>query len=105
VAAETPAQRHWFSEFSPRTSEDIGLTNSFIDEWSVLAECDILLVPNSTYAYTAAMVNPNLIEAWRPSLPHGGMVRFDPWNDTPLRYDRIEGYPQILQEIEDDSRQ
>ena len=72
------------------------LSGSPEEDWADLAHCDIVLCPNSTYSYAAAMMNPNLKEAWRACLPAGGFVRFDPWDSTPLLYDQCEVYWKIL---------
>ena len=72
---------------------------SFVDDWINLRACDILLIPNSTFSFTAAMMASKPLEAWRASLPHRGFVRFDPWNATPLLYDRAEDYRNLLDQL------
>jgi len=80
--------------YEPRTARSIGLKGTFTDDWTILRNCDVILCPNSTFSFTAAMANPQLSEAWRASLPCGRFVKFNPWNDTPLLYDKIEDYPE-----------
>jgi hypothetical protein len=69
------------------------------EDWTALARCDVLLIPNSTFSFTAAMMNRNLAEAWRASLPDGGFVPFDPWDALPLLDDRAQNYLSTLDSL------
>ena len=82
-------------DFKPPVKPII-LSGTATEDWADLSHCDIVLCPNSTFSFAAAMMNPNLKEAWRASLPAGSFVRFDPWNATPLLYDKCEKYWQLL---------
>jgi hypothetical protein len=95
VATEDPQQLEWFRDYNPATAESIGLTGYFVADWAVLSYCDVLLAPNSTFAFTAAMANCDLREAWRATLPAAGFELFDPWNDVALRYEKGRNYPHL----------
>src|SRR5208283_4295217 len=80
VAAEDPKVVDWFAGYDPLTCRSMGLSYNYIDEWTMLRACDVILMPNSTFSFTAAMANPMLMEAWRASLPDNGFKRIDPWD-------------------------
>jgi hypothetical protein len=66
----------------------------FYPSFYLLSRCDILLIPNSTFSFTAAMTG-SLRECWRSSLRAGGFIRFDPWNDDPLERERAEQFGHL----------
>ena len=67
----------------------------FFPDWWVLAQCDYLVISNSTFGFTAAMMNEDLKELWRSSLPHGYFEKIDPWDSRPFRTERVEDYPDL----------
>lgn len=95
VSVEEPQYLEWFRDYNPCTATDVGLSNHYVAEWAMLSYCDVIVMPNSTFSFTAAMANQNLQEAWRATLPAGGFERFDPWCDTPMRYERGCDYPHL----------
>ena len=95
IAAEDPAIVDRFAAFRPQTARDMGMAGTFTDDWRMLNACDMVVMPNSTFSFTAAWLNPQLKEAWRANLLVGGFGKIDPWNTTPLRYERIEDHPEI----------
>ena len=99
VAAEDPAAVQRFCRYDPVTSRDVGMAGTFTDDWMMLKQCDIILMPNSTFSFTAAMANPHLKQAWRASLPAGRFVPIDPWRATPLQFERAENYRRRLGRI------
>ena len=99
VASEDPAAVRRFRRYQPITAHDVGLAGTFTDDWRMLRQCDIILMPNSTFSFTAAMANPHLKQTWRASLPEGRFVQIDPWNTTPLLYERAENYRHHLGRI------
>lgn len=62
----------------------------FVPDWYLLTQCDSLVISNSTFGFTAAMMNENLKELWRSSLPHGYFEQIDPWDSRPFRTERCE---------------
>lgn len=90
--------RH-FAAYEPVTSADLGEAlpaYDFYRDFYVLQHSDILLIPNSTFSFTAAMLNTGLQRAYRSRLPLRGFEAFDPWDSKPLDQDwpsRVEAYP------------
>jgi len=66
----------------------------YYPDFYLLTQCDTLLCSNSSFSIMAAMLNKRAPVCWRPSLPAGRMVRFDPWNTDVLLRDNIEDYPE-----------
>lgn len=67
----------------------------FFPDWYLLTQCEILLVPNSSFSFTAAMLAPNLRELWRSHLPTQAFEAIEPWNAMPLEQDRAEDYKHV----------
>ena len=66
----------------------------FYPDFYLLSQCDVLLIPNSTFSFAAAMLGTPR-ECWRSSLKTAQFDRFDPWNDQPLQYELVENYPHL----------
>lgn len=60
-----------------------------------LSQCHVLVISNSTFGFSAAMMNPYLRECWRSSLPHAGFEKIDPWDSRPMRLERCEDFPDL----------
>ena len=80
------------AEFSPVTANDLGVVlpdraaeqNFFVDHY-VLSQCDVVGISNSTFGFTACMLNPRGRTFARASLTAPEhFVEFDPWNAEPL---------------------
>lgn len=56
----------------------------FIYDHYALSHCDCLLTSNSTFSFTAAMLNEQGREFYRPDFEQKKMVSFDPWDSEPL---------------------
>lgn len=87
-----------FAAWRPVSAADLGPGVpgvGFATDYFVLSRCDVLLGSNSTFSFTAAMLNPGGGEFHRPSLRTRDFVRFDPWSDPPLLWDRLEDHPEI----------
>lgn len=50
-------------------------------EWQLLRMCDILLLGNSTYGFTAGWLSQHLREMWRSDLASQAFKLINPWND------------------------
>lgn len=68
-----------FKEYRPKTfSED-----NFLCDYYMLQHADILLISNSTFSFTAAMLNETG-KFFRPDFVQEKMVPFDPWDSEPI---------------------
>ena len=79
--------RQAFEAHTPLFCEDLvaGLADApFLADWQVLRRADVVLAANSSFSFTAAMLNETSPKALRPSLHAGGFIPFDPWADKAL---------------------
>jgi hypothetical protein len=76
---EIEKAREDFKEYDPATFKD----DNFLCDWYILQKADILLISNSTFSFTAAMLNEGL-KCWRPDFEKKEMVLFDPWDSEPI---------------------
>ncbi len=118
IATETPALVAEFAEYSPLTTTDMGIDlqsqpladytyldrdlelkkswqMDFFPDWFFLSQCHVLLMPNSTFSFTAAMFSDNLCHLYRSDLPSQEFAEIDPWNGVPITYDQAEDYKRI----------
>jgi len=119
IAAEDRRIVDQFAPYAPVvTAEELGVTMSseplencvylakdakdkqphimdFFSDWWLLSKCDVIVGSNSTFSFTAAMLNDGLLEYWRSSLPAAGFEAIDPWNARPFRTERVEDYPEL----------
>lgn len=107
-----------FAEYNPVLAEDLGVDlkaeplssytylhhdmkardphqMDFYPDFWLLQNCEVIVAGNSTFSFTAAMLNANLNGFWRSHLPTQSFVRVDPWNAHPLTWDKTEDYPHI----------
>jgi hypothetical protein len=88
-----------FAEYAPVSAASLGpplAEHDFYRDFYALQHCDVLLIPNSTFSFAAAMANRGLKAAYRSVLPSRGFEPFDPWNSKPLQqtWDAyVERYP------------
>jgi hypothetical protein len=114
IAAENQDEIHEFSKYNPIISQDIieqkqthysgynylpsdieaGNTNWFPD-WFMLANCDVLLIGESSFSFSAAMMNRNLQECWRSVLSEQTFRNIDPWDSYPLVREHLNDFPNI----------
>lgn len=118
VATEDRSLVDAFSDYSPLTTDDLGVKLNaeelpeyeylsldrtvrepwqldFFPDFYTLCLCDHLLMPNSTFSFFAAMLNTTLKACWRSDLATQTFERIDPWNARPLTYDVAEDYKHI----------
>lgn len=51
-----------------------------IRDFYTLTQCDVLLISNSTFGFTASMLNERATEFYRPRLLLEKLIAYDPWN-------------------------
>jgi len=56
----------------------------YFRDWLLLTQCDRLAISNSTFSFSAAMMNERCTEFVRPDPARNSLVPFDPWNAEPL---------------------
>ncbi|HLX36304.1 MAG TPA: alpha-1,2-fucosyltransferase, partial [Candidatus Binataceae bacterium] len=56
----------------------------YFRDWLLLTQCDRLAISNSTFSFSAAMMNERCTEFVRPDPDRKTLVPFDPWNAEPL---------------------
>jgi len=92
-----------FAEFSPVTAQFLGATlpskydalplsdgqkqldAKFFPDWYMLTMSDVLIISNSTFSFSAALLNRSAQRFYRPTF-EGDFVPFDPWNSEPLLF-------------------
>ncbi|MDA9981560.1 hypothetical protein N9H39_02250 [Gammaproteobacteria bacterium] len=87
VAADTPDVVEQFADYNPISAKDLGFSMpvlSFLPDWWVCREADVLAIPNSTFSLTAAMLNEKATQFFRISPDTERLVPFDPWNTDVL---------------------
>ncbi len=118
VATEDRSLVDEFAAYNPITTDDLGVTldanemkdygylprdRAVRDPWQLdfypdfyaLTMCDYLLMPNSSFSFVAAMLNPFLQKCWRSDLPTQSFVEIDPWDAKPLTDDKAEDWDHI----------
>lgn len=88
------AVRHWFRKYSPVTSLEFGtllpdrLRDSgvgFYPDFFVMTQADVLAISNSTFSFSAAMLNERATIFVRPHFDlETRFTTFDPWDADPL---------------------
>lgn len=117
IASEDPIDAEAFAEYRPVVStemlplsaEPYPVYNYLISElnsptptsmdwfpdWYFLSQCRVLLIGNSTFGFTAAMMNPQLKECWRSKLSTQSFERIEPWNAAPITREDLRDHPGI----------
>lgn len=118
VASEDRKLVREFEEFDPEIAESLGVEFAteempeynylprdlearepwqldWYPDFYLLSQCHILIIPNSTFSFVAAMLNPHLRALYRSHLPTQEFRQIDPWDTYPLEHDRAEDYKQI----------
>lgn len=67
----------------------------FFPDWYVMQHADIVVAAESTYSVSAAMMNKNLREFWRPRLSLRGFEQCDPWNMEVSPREHLDDYPGV----------
>lgn len=83
-----------FSKYNPVTSKDLYPRfprPDFYPDFYMLTQCDIMIISNSTFSFTASMLNKNAGLFLRPDIDAKKLIQYDPWNSLPL-LNRIRSY-------------
>lgn len=79
-----------FAEFNPITYRDL-MPNlgeqSFLLDFYVMKSANAVLTSNSSFSFSASMLNENARIFLRPDLLQKKMIPFDPWNSPVLLRD------------------
>lgn len=70
-----------FAEYTPHA---FASEAEFLYDFYALCNCDYLLISNSTFSFTAAMLNVKGKEFYRPDFRAKKLISFEPWNAAPL---------------------
>ncbi|MGB3534837.1 MAG: FkbM family methyltransferase [Microcoleaceae cyanobacterium] len=84
IASDEPAKVvHDFSEYQPLTAQDLGADlpqARFYPDFYLLSHCNIMAISNSSFSFTASLLNEKCKFFFRPHLPSKKLIPFDPWN-------------------------
>jgi len=73
-----------FKKYNPRMCKpNTEAMSTFLDHY-ILQHCDVLLTSNSTFSFTAAMLNEKGKEFYRPDYQEKRLTAFDPWDSDPI---------------------
>lgn len=117
VASEEPDDYKAFAKYKPITSLDLlslsklpytvynylrcdrerptPISMDWFPDWYLLTQCDVLVFGNSTFSFTAAMMNRGLQQAWRSRLSTQEFERIDVWNEWPMVREDVREYPDV----------
>jgi len=76
-----------FIHYHPLTIKDLNTElpeAPFYPDFFILTQCDILAISNSTFSFSAALLNQRAKHFFRPDFIHEKLVSFDPWDSKPL---------------------
>ncbi|PXF45908.1 Galactoside 2-alpha-L-fucosyltransferase 2 [Gracilariopsis chorda] len=84
-----------FAEYNPLTADAIGmgmpddmktLKAGFFPDWFGLTQCDVLAISNSTFSFSACMMNHQPNARFFRAHYRGVMEAFEPWNADPIMH-------------------
>ena len=109
---DVSAVRPHFAEFNPFTSDDFptrppprlkGIPVGFYRDYYVMTQADVLAASNSSFSFSAAMLNERATKFVRPHWDfRTRFIEFDPWDADPLLFLRgsdrllLKGYRRML---------
>lgn len=82
IASDDSTAAAAFAEFAPLQSHDLEVSGgamSLLLDHHVLSRADHLAISNSSFSFTAAMLNPAVAKAVRPDPDRRELAEFDPW--------------------------
>lgn len=89
LATDDVRVRHTFKKFSPVLQADVfpdvQLQNCpafYADFWALSQVNTLLIIANSSFSFSSALLNQNCNEMLRPDLEAQRLVRFNPWNSS-----------------------
>ena len=90
VASDDPGMAERFARWRPRTERDLGPPLpglGFLGDFAVLRAADLVAVSNSSFSFTATMLNETARVFVRPDPLARRLVPYDPW-DAPVLLDQ-----------------
>lgn len=123
VSTETPELVSQFARFNPQTTSTLGIDLQakpmpnctylkydlhkqdphqldWVPDWVLLRHCNKLLIPNSTFSFSAALlrlVTPcgsDYQSQLRPTHTPFKFSQINIWDAQPMSYDKVEDYPE-----------
>ncbi|MBD0381560.1 alpha-1,2-fucosyltransferase [Paenibacillus sedimenti] len=83
-----------FKQYNPVTSKELidfsqQITSSPVDvsfypDYYLLTKCDFLAISNSTFSFSASMLNKRCKIFMRPNINEQMLIPYDPWNSKPV---------------------
>ncbi len=117
IATETPSDVGVFSAYSPLIVDDLldrslnkyplyrylqpdlkDPTTESMDwfpDWYLLTQCDVMLIGESTFGFTAAMMSTRIKEFGQSKLSTQKFSLVDPWDSYPLALEHLDDYPNV----------
>ncbi|WP_284637739.1 alpha-1,2-fucosyltransferase [Paenibacillus silviterrae] len=91
IASDEPQSViHDFAKFRPITSQDLNMYGklkpeaNFYPDFYLLSKCDILAISNSSFSFSASMLNTRCKLFLRPQQSTQKLIKYDPW-DAPVK--------------------
>ncbi len=75
-----------YTDLDPTLTPEVFCAGFYVDFY-ILSRCDATAISNSTFSYTASMLNETGNIFARPHLPTRKLIPFDPWNSEVLLRD------------------
>lgn len=75
-----------FAEFNPVTSLDLNMYGNirkdagFYPDFYLLTQCDVMAISNSSFSFSASMLNERCSLFLRPRQQTGSLIPYNPWN-------------------------
>src|SRR4030095_7275838 len=88
IASDVPGPYTDFADFAACSAEQLGVDIagvSFLVDHHILRHADHLAISNSSFSFTAAMLNAHALSLLRPDPNLRELVPFDPWDSEVLR--------------------
>ncbi len=83
VATDDPGSVTAFARFRPLTAAALGLPAldgaTFLDDFQALCAADIMAISNSTFSFTASLLNDQASQFLRPDRRHQELKPYRPW--------------------------
>jgi hypothetical protein len=73
-------------------------TPDYIVDFILLSKCEILIMGNSSFSFTASMLNQNVKKVFRSSILNNNFEEIDPWDSNPLDI-QIEYKNNLIKEL------
>lgn len=68
----------------------------FFSDWYILQKaCDVILMPNSTFSFGAAMLSTKLSALWRSTPSEQKFVLIEPWDSMPAQFIKQKDYEHV----------